>query len=286
MTETASDPPFLRVGPERPVSPVVISVPHAGRAYRATLLAEARVGRAALELLEDRYADRLVWQATQAGATAFIARTPRAEIDLNRDEREIDAALVSPPLAPANVIASPRARGGIGLIPSRLVGHGPIWRGRIPREEYVRRIVEVHRPYHAALDAALRHARDRFGVAVLLDCHSMPAGAGDTATIVFGDRHGTTIAPDLLDAALGAARAHGFAAALNVPYAGGYVVGRHGRPGRAIHALQIEIDRAAYLDAAMREPGPGFAAVSGLVAAVTAALAARLRDDEQTLAAE
>jgi N-formylglutamate amidohydrolase len=286
MTEAASDPPFLRIGPERPASPVVISVPHAGRSYRPALLSAARVGQSVLELLEDRHVDRLVWQAAQAGATAFVARVPRAEIDLNRDEREIDAALVSPPLASASVIPSPRARGGIGLIPSRIAGHGPIWRSRIARDELTRRIVEVHRPYHAALDMALRQARDRFGAAILLDCHSMPAAAGGEATVVFGDRHGTTIAADLLDAALGSARAQGFAVALNLPYAGGYVVGRHGRPDRAIHALQIEIDRAVYLDAAMREPGPGFPAACRLVAAVAQALSDRLLGAGQPLAAE
>ncbi len=286
MTAAASDPPFLRVGPERPESPVVISVPHAGRAYRAELLSAARVGLPALELLEDRYADRLVWRAAEAGATAFIARAPRAEIDLNRDEREIDPALVSPPLPPASVIPSPRARGGIGLVPSRIAGHGPIWRGRIAREELVRRITEIHQPYHAALAAALRHARERFGAAILLDCHSMPPGAGGEAGVVFGDCHGTTIAPDLLDAALGAARAEGYATAVNAPYAGGYVVIRHGRPARAVHALQIEIDRAVYLDASLREPGPGFAAACRLVAAVADALAARLLGAGQPLAAE
>ncbi|MBX3562748.1 MAG: N-formylglutamate amidohydrolase [Sphingomonas sp.] len=282
----AADPPFLRIGPERPASPVVISVPHAGRAYRADLLLAARVERSALELLEDRYADRLVWQATEIGATAFIARAPRAEIDLNREEREIDAALVTPPLASASVIPSQRARGGIGLIPSRIAGHGPIWRGRIPRDELTRRIVEIHRPYHAALDAALRAARDRFGGAILLDCHSMPPGAGGGAAIVFGDCHGITIAPDLLDAALATTRARGFAAAVNAPYAGGYIVTHHGRPERAIHALQIEIDRAAYLDAAAREPGPGFADICTLVAAVAEALGTRLLGAAEPLAAE
>lgn len=268
------------------MSPVVISVPHAGRAYHPDLLSAARVGQAVLELLEDRYADRLVWQATEAGATAFIARAPRAEIDLNRDEREIDPALVTPPLASASVIPSLRARGGIGLVPSRITGHGPLWRGRIPRDELMRRIEEVHRPYHAALAAALRHARDRFGAAILLDCHSMPPGAGGEARIVFGDCHGTTIAPDLLDAALGAARIEGHAVALNVPYAGGYVVTRHGRPDRAIHALQIEIDRSVYLDAMLREPGPGFPTACRLVAAVADALTARLLSAGEPLAAE
>ena len=132
--------------------------------------------------LEDRLVDRLVWRATAAGATAFIARAPRAEIDLNRDEREIDPALVAPPLPSGGLVQSARTRGGLGLIPSRITGSGPIWRERIPRDELSRRIERIHRPYHAALEAALAAARARFGEAVLLDCHSMPPRPGPTRT--------------------------------------------------------------------------------------------------------
>jgi len=99
-------PPFFRIGPERPVSPVVLSIPHAGRDYRPALVSAARLPKAALETLEDRLVDRLVWRATANGATAFIARAPRAEIDLNRDEREIDPALIVPPLAAAGLVQS------------------------------------------------------------------------------------------------------------------------------------------------------------------------------------
>lgn len=277
-----SSPPFFRVGPERPLSPVVLSVPHAGRDYAPVLLQAARIGQSALETLEDRLVDRLVWRATAAGATAIVARAPRAEIDLNRDPREIDPALVVPPLASGNVVQSARTRGGLGLIPSRISGAGPIWRERIRRAELDRRIERIHEPYHAALEAALGHARDRFGEAVLLDCHSMPPRArsdGDKArhaAIVFGDRHGTTIAPDLLDAALAAARGLGWRAGCNAPYAGGYIVARHGRPKEGLHALQIEIDRSAYLDADLRTPGPGFEGMARLIAAVVAAIEARL----------
>lgn len=286
MTNADADPPFLRIGPERPRSPVVISVPHAGRAYSPALLEMARVPRSALEMLEDRLADRLVWQATEAGATAFIAQAPRAEIDLNRDEREIDPALIAPPLAPGGVIQSARTRGGIGLVPSRLAGAGAIWKGRIPREELDRRIAAIHRPYHAALDAALRRARERFGAAILLDCHSMPPRPAGEPHIVFGDRHGTTTRPDLLDAATGAARALGYRVGVNSPYAGGHVVARHGRPDRAIHALQIEIDRTVYLDGALHAPGPDFGRACRMVAAVAEALGARLLGSDQPLAAE
>jgi N-formylglutamate amidohydrolase len=287
-------PPFFRIGPERPISPVVLSVPHAGRDYKPALLQATRVSRAALETLEDRLVDRLVWRATSAGATAFIARAPRAEIDLNRDEREIDPGSIAPPLPAGALVQSARTRGGIGLIPSRITGAGPIWRERIARAELDRRVAQIHRPYHAALEAALDHARRRFGEAILLDCHSMPprppgeSNGGDTrvATVVFGDRHGTTIAGDLLEAALAASRALGYRSGVNAPYAGGYIVARHGRPQAGVHALQIEIDRSAYLDADLRTPGPGFEGVARLIAAVALALEQRLLGGLEAIAAE
>lgn len=290
MSESPAATPFVRIGPERLISPVILSVPHAGRDYRPELLQAARLSRALLETLEDRLVDRLVWQATAAGATTFVAQAPRAEIDLNRDEREIDPTLIAPPLPAGSIVQSPRTRGGIGLIPSRITGVGAIWRQRIPQAELARRVTEIHRPYHEALDAALAEARDRFGAAVLLDCHSMPprlhAGDEPHSAVVFGDRHGTSAAPELLEAAVGAARALGYRTACNAPYAGGYIAGRHGRPDRQIHAIQMEIDRTAYLDAELRAPGPGFAAACRLVAAIVEALEERLLGPDQAIAAE
>jgi len=291
MTDSAAAPAsFFRIGPSRPVSPVVLSVPHAGRDYRPELLRAARLPQAALETLEDRLVDRLVWRATANGATAFIARAPRAEIDLNRDEREIDPSLIAPPPPSGGLVQSARTRGGIGLVPSRITGLGPIWRERISRAELDRRIGSVHRPYHAALEAALGHARVRFGGAILLDCHSMPprprSEGANGATVIFGDRHGTTISADLLDAAVAAARALGYRTACNAPYAGGYVVGRHGRPQRGVHALQIELDRALYLDRDLRAPGPGFEGACRLIAAVAHALEERLLGAQDAIAAE
>jgi len=290
MSESEPAPPFVRIGPERLSSPVIISVPHAGRDYSPTLLKTARLSRPMLETLEDRLVDRLVWRATAAGATTFIARTPRAEIDLNRDEREIDPALVAPPLPPGSILQSVRTRGGIGLIPSRITGVGAIWAQRISQTELARRITEVHRPYHQALTDTLREARERFGAALLLDCHSMPPrsqiGGETRGLIVFGDRHGTAAAPELVEAAVATAAALGYRTACNVPYAGGYIAGRHGRPQRGIHALQMEIDRSAYLDVELRGPGPGFAAACELVAAVAEALEARLLGTDEAIAAE
>lgn len=288
MSAPDASPPFVRIGPEPLASPVLLSVPHAGRDYSPALLAAARLPRDVLETLEDRLVDRLVWEATAAGATAFVARAPRAAIDLNRDEREVDPNLIEPPLPPSGVVQSVRTRGGIGLIPSRIAGVGAIWNERIPRDELVRRITRIHRPYHQSLAAALGDARAQFGAAVLLDCHSMPPRGRDEgeASVVFGDRHGTSAAAGLFEAAIAAARSLGWRTAANTPYAGGYIAGRHGRPDEGIHVIQMEICRSAYLDVELRAPGPGFAAACRLVAAVVEALEARLLGDDLAIAAE
>ena len=287
MAESVAEPTFLRLGPEAPVSPVVLSVPHSGRAYSAALLRASRLPLKTLESLEDRLVDRLIWRVQGTGAVALIARTPRAEIDLNRDEREIDPSMVVPSPPSRTVLQSPRSRGGLGVVPTRITGAGPIWNQRLPAHELARRIAAVHAPYHAAIEQALGAARDRFGVAILLDCHSMPPREfGRGPGIVFGDRHGTSIDPDLEEAAICAAQAAGYEVACNAPYAGGYITARHGRPADGIHALQIEIDRSLYLDAALREPGPGFDAIAHMLEAIVAALAAKAIEPSQAIAAE
>jgi len=282
-----SPPPFRRLGPEKPSSPVVVSVPHAGRAYSDGLLASARLSRARLESLEDRLVDRLVWRAVEAGAAALVADAPRAEIDLNRDERELDPAMVQPRPAAHATVDSPRTRGGLGLIPARIAGSGAIWRQRIAADEVARRVALIHRPYHAALESELRAAKARFGIAILLDCHSMPPRGGEgEAPVVLGDRHGGSMAETLVAAAEGAARAAGFEVARNAPYAGGHITERHGRPAHGIHALQLELDRSLYLAPDLRTTGPGFDRVSRLIAAIAQALASAALDPPEAVAAE
>lgn len=282
-------PAFERRGPAVPSSPIVLSVPHAGRAYSQAILDAARLTLIQLESLEDRLMDRLVEPAQATGAVAIIAQTPRAEIDLNRDEREVDPAIIAPPPPARSVLPSARTRGGLGLIPARITGAGPIWQRPIQSEELSRRIIEVHRPYHRALTDALEQARSRFGVAILIDCHSMPPRAENPsmqADVVFGDLHGTSIASELRDAAIEAAQGLGFRTTCNSPYAGGYITARHGRPAAGVHAIQIEIDRSLYLADDLRSPGPGFAGTAAMLAEVTRALAAKAAEPPQAIAAE
>jgi N-formylglutamate amidohydrolase len=248
---------------------VLLSVPHAGRDYPDWLLDLSKHGRKSLAALEDPLVDRLVWRALAEGAGAVIAQAPRAAIDCNRAEDEIDPTVIH---GHRGGRPSPRARGGLGIVPSRTAAHGHLWRQPIGREELEQRLRESYLPYHRAIEDQLSLLAARFGCALLLDCHSMPPSKG-AAQVVFGDRFGRSAAPWLMAEALAVASEAGFTAAANDPFAGGHVLDRHGSPHNGVHALQVEVDRRCYLTSA-GEPSRSF----DEVAALFEALAIRLGD--------
>ena len=267
---TALPLPYERHGPAEPLTPIVLSVPHAGRIYPAAMQDLLRVPVAALLPLEDRLVDQVAL-AARGHHTLFVATMPRAWIDLNRGEQERDPRVDAgaDPLAQT----SARVRSGLGLVPRRASSAADIWKRRLTNEEVTARIVGQHRPYHAALAAALAAAHARFGVAVLLDIHSMPSLPGmSPAQLVLGDRHGRSAARPLVMALEATARAAGLRVARNQPYAGGHVATPHGAPARNVHAVQIELDRSLYLDPTLTEAGVGLpalvAALSRMIAAV------------------
>jgi N-formylglutamate amidohydrolase len=255
---------FERFGPAEPAGPVVLSVPHAGRDYPASLLAALRVPPAALLPLEDRHVDTIAIGARR-GETMLVARRPRAWIDLNRSEAERDPRVDDGASPTALPNASAKLRSGLGLVPRRAGPAGDLWRGRFSGAAIERRIAEDHRPYHAALSAALSAARARFGIAILVDVHSMPTLGQGAADLVIGDRFGRSANEDVVHVAETAARAGGLRTDRNNPYAGGYVLERHGRPAEGIHAIQLEFDRLLYLDPVTFEPSPKAASLAGVL---------------------
>ena len=273
-------------GPDSPpASPVVISVPHAGREYPPELLAALRVPAAALTVLEDRHLDAVAYLA-RGGEAMLVQRRGRAWIDLNRSEDERDPRVDDGALAGPPATSSAKLRSGLGLVPRRAGAAGDLWRRRFTDAEVAARIAGDHRPYHAALAATLAAAGDRFGVAVLVDLHSMPPLGATGARVVVGDRFGRSAGDRFAARALAVAAATGHRAGLNAPYAGAHILDRHGRPGEGIHALQIELDRSLYLDARLDRPGPGLAATATLVTRLIAALADEALAGERRLAAE
>lgn len=270
-------PAFTLTMPPRLRLPVLVAVPHAGRAYPHAVMARMRDAGLAQLRLEDRHVDRLgVSIARETGAALLVAHAPRALLDLNRAEDDIDWDMIEGgrpadmPAAPGAQRSNARARSGLGLVPRRLPGSGEIWRGRLAPAELAARIEGIHRAYHTALDEALARICAEWGAALLVDLHSMPplrAGEGEVRApvVVLGDRFGAACHNALVARGLSHLEARGVPAALNRPYSGGYVLDRHGAPREGVHAVQIEVCRAAYLDRQLAEPGAGLPAVAAML---------------------
>ena len=259
---------FRIIGSAVPESPVVLSVPHAGRDYSAALCAALRAPAVRLSALEDRHVDRVALDARRC-ETALVQDAPRAWIDLNRAEHERDPLLDD---GARRTNLSAKVRAGLGIVPRRTGATGDIWRRRLGGDEVEARIASDHRPYHEALCRTLARARDRFGVAVLLDLHSMPPLPGGRTRVVVGDRFGRAAATRFVQRVEGEVESAGLLHALNSPYAGGYILERHGQPHERVHAVQLEIDRALYLDQRLDAVGPGLARTTALVRAIIDAL--------------
>lgn len=271
-------PAFTLTEPEALVSAAVFSSPHSGRSYPERFVSRSRLDPLSLRASEDAFVDRLFAAAPGAGAPLIAAKAPRAYVDLNRGPEELDPAVIRDVRAAG---LNPRVAAGLGVIP-RIVAEGrPIYDGKIDLEEARARIAACHDPYHRRLEALMTRAAERFGVAVLFDCHSMPSDAlrsaarvkGRRPEIVLGDRFGAAAARPFMQAAAKAFEEAGFAVAANAPFAGGYITQRYGRPAQNWHAIQIEIDRGLYLDRKTMRPGPGFEDLKAVLAEVVPVLA-------------
>ncbi|HVF95368.1 MAG TPA: N-formylglutamate amidohydrolase [Sphingomonas sp.] len=278
------DASFDRSGPAAPASPVVLSVPHAGRDYPLALRAALRVPLSGLLPLEDRHVDRVAIEARTA-EIMLVQRLPRAWIDLNRGEHERDPRVDEGVSAATQPVQSAKLRSGLGLVPRRASGAGEIWRRRFPDADIRRRIEHDHRPYHQALADALAAAHAIFGVAILVDLHSMPPIDGG-ARIVIGDRFGRSSATRFVARVEAECNAGGIRCALNAPYAGGHILDRHARPAAGIHAIQLELDRSLYLDAGLHEPGAGLVQTVALLRRILAAIADEALAQPLAIAAE
>ena len=246
------------------VSPVVFASPHSGRLYPKGFLEACAASMIDLRRIEDAYVDRLLAEVHLSGAPVICGLVARGFVDLNRAESEIDPHMFDNPSPAWFSQRSPRVDAGLGCIPRVAFNGAPIYRHRLKREEADRRLDQVYRPYHRALEALMRRAQAMFGQAWLIDCHSMPAETEPSSRspdIVIGDRFGASCGPGLTDLVESLFRARGYSTARNTPYAGGFATLAHGQPPLGRHALQIEVRRRLYLDEASVEPHNGFLTV-------------------------
>lgn len=265
MTDADStlSPPFEILAPDHQSAPFVFSSPHSGRFYPQSFLDASRLDPRAIRSSEDMMVDALFADAIDLGAPLIRAVYPRAFLDVNREPFELDPKMFTGRVPPFANIRSLRVAGGLGTIPRIVCDAQDIYRDPMPIETALDRIDSVYKPYHDALRQLLAQTHVGFGKACLIDCHSMPsamrAGHGRLRPdIVLGDRFGISCAGELTEAAAQCLRDMGYTVCRNKPYAGGFITEHYGRPSRGLHALQIEINRALYMDEQNLELHDGF----------------------------
>jgi len=260
---TTMPPPFEILAPDQQTVPLVFSSPHSGRFYPQSFLDSSRLDRRSIRSSEDLMIDALFADAVELGAPLMRATYPRAYLDVNREPFELDPKMFVGRLPPFANIRSLRVAGGLGTIPRIVCDAQDIYNGPIPVEAALDRIEAVYKPYHDQLRRLLARTHVTFGQAVLIDCHSMPSAmrTGHSRLrpdFVLGDRFGTSCTGGLTDAAALCLRDLGYTVCRNKPYAGGFITEHYGRPSRGLHALQIEINRALYMDEQTLDLHDGF----------------------------
>jgi len=282
-------PPFTLTRPVTRSTSAIFAAPHSARDYAPAFLARAALDERTIRSSEDAFVDLLFDMAPAYGAPFLVANAPRAYVDLNRAADELDPALIDGVRRGAH---SPRIASGLGVIP-RVVANGrPIYRGKLTLEEAQGRIARWWRPYHDALQGLVDESLALYGEAILIDCHSMPhealenVGHGSRPDVVLGDRFGAAAAAPVVERIEAAFRNAGLRVARNMPFAGAYVTQHYGRPSRRCHAVQIEIDRALYMNERTIQPSADFHAFRALLADVVADIADIGRPGELGVAAE
>jgi N-formylglutamate amidohydrolase len=273
------DPPYEIHEPAEWRGPVVFNSPHSGSVYPRQFLASSRLDLATLRRSEDSFVDELILGVVARGLPVMRAHFPRCYIDVNREPYELDPRMFDGRLPSFANTRSMRVAGGLGTV-ARVVGDAQeIYRQRIPVDDAIGRIEMLYKPYHRALRRLFTRVHRDFGTAVLIDCHSMPSSAAGRderpcADIVLGDRYGTSCVPAIAEAIETVLRKHGYVVSRNKPYAGGFITEHYGNPAVGLHALQLEINRALYMDERRCQRSASFATVAADLEAIADAVAA------------
>jgi N-formylglutamate amidohydrolase len=271
-------PPFEILEPAEWRAPIIFNSPHSGSVYPAEFLNASRIDLPTLRRSEDSFMDELISELATRGFPVVRVNFPRSYVDVNREPYELDPRMFTGRLPSFANTRSMRVAGGLGTIP-RVVGDGQeIYRERLSVEDALARIETLYKPYHRALRRLINRVHQTFGTVVVVDCHSMPSigvsrDEPRRPDVVIGDRYGTSCAPLLPDTVERIMGQLGYSVGRNKPYAGGFITEHYGNPASGLHAIQLELNRAIYMDERRREKGARFAQVAADFIALADALA-------------
>jgi N-formylglutamate amidohydrolase len=277
--EAELNPPFEIIEPAETTAPVVFNSPHSGRVYPRAFLSAARLDLAVLRRSEDSFVDELVLGVVGSGIPLMRAHFPRCYVDVNREPYELDPRMFEGRLPSFANTRSMRVAGGLGTV-ARVVGDAQeIYDRRLPVDDALRRIETLYKPYHRALRRLVTTVHRDFGAAILVDCHSMPSTAGakderPRADVVIGDRYGTSCVAAVADTVEQTLRDLGYLVNRNKPYAGGFITEHYGNPAAGFHSIQLEVNRALYMDERRYEPVASFAPLAADLVGLAERLAA------------
>jgi N-formylglutamate amidohydrolase len=238
--------------------------PHSGSIYPREFLTVSRLDIAALRRSEDSFVDALISGVVGQGFPLMRAHFPRCFVDVNREPYELDPRMFDGRLPSFANTRSMRVAGGLGTV-ARVVGDAhEIYDQRIPVDDALARIESLYKPYHRALRRLFTRLHRDFGAAVLVDCHSMPSTAGQKderprPEFVLGDRYGTSCVGAVAETVEATLRGLGYSVSRNKPYAGGFITEHYGNPAAGLHAIQLEINRALYMDERRYQRSENFA---------------------------
>jgi N-formylglutamate deformylase len=267
MTQDELDPPFEILEPAACRGAVLFNSPHSGCVYPRSFLASSRLDLATLRRSEDSFVDELVAGVVARGYPLMRAHFPRCYVDVNREPYELDPRMFVGRLPSFANTRSMRVAGGLGTV-ARVVGDAQeIYDQRISVDDALRRIESLYKPYHRALRKLFARLHRDFSAAVLIDCHSMPSSTGGKderprADMVLGDRYGTSCVGAVSETMEATLRTLGYRVSRNKPYAGGFITEHYGNPASGLHAIQLEINRALYMDEKRYQRRDSFAAVA------------------------
>lgn len=245
-----SHPPVDVIFPKNWDHPVIFSSPHSGRVYPDEFVELSNLTHGKLRQSEDFRVDYLISDVVTLGAPLIKATFPRAYCDPNRKPYELDPSMFSDPLPEYACTQSPRLSAGIGTIPKVVSAGQTIHKTKIPVKEALQRIENCYFPFHNQLELLIKECLKKFGIAFLIDCHSMPNPPEvNHADFVLGDRYGQSCPSDFTINIANYIQDRGYRTAFNAPYAGGFITQKYSDPTRHIYTLQLEISRPLYMDA-------------------------------------
>lgn len=240
--------------PHTAEAPLVFDSPHSWRSWPA---GGTRSAAPDIALMSgwDAYVDELWAEALEGRAPLLAACFHRCYIDANRARNDIDTALLATPW-PEPVDLSPAGQRGMGLIRRFALPGVPMYEEPLTVDDVMGRITRCYDPYHAQLAALVDAVHARFGMCVHIDCHSMKSkgnamnedSGAARPDMVVSDLEGQSADPFLVRWVAASLGSLSYRVQVNHPYRGGELVRRHGRPASGRHSIQIEINRALYMD--------------------------------------